>query len=63
MGWEIYPQACPGLVELVESGGFNKPEVESLLKTYLTPLLARDIDTIVLGCTHYPFLRPVIEGW
>ncbi len=60
-GVEIYPQACPGLVELVESGGCNKPEAENLLKTYLTPLLARDVDTIVLGCTHYPFLRPVVE--
>jgi glutamate racemase len=60
-GVEIYPQACPGLVEVVETGGCNKPEAEYLLRTYLSPLLARDVDTIVLGCTHYPFLRPVVE--
>lgn len=60
-GVEVYTQPCPGLVELVESGGFNKPEAEILLGRYLKPLLAREVDTIVLGCTHYPFLRPLVE--
>jgi len=60
-GVEVYTQPCPGLVELVESGGCEKPEAEVLLGRYLDPLLSRGADTIVLGCTHYPFLRPVVE--
>lgn len=60
-GVEVYTQPCPGLVELVESGRHDNPEAEALLTRYLEPLLARGADTIVLGCTHYPFLRPVVE--
>jgi glutamate racemase len=60
-GVEVYTQACPGLVELVESGGWNKAEAEILLGCYLSQLLARDVDTVVLGCTHCPLLRPVVE--
>jgi len=60
-GVQVYTQPCPGLVELVESGGFQKPEAEEMLGRYLEPLLARGVDTIVLGCTHYPFLRPLVE--
>lgn len=60
-GVEVYTQPCPGLVELVESGSCHKPEAETLLARYLDPLLARGADTVVLGCTHYPFLRPLVE--
>jgi glutamate racemase len=56
-GVEVYTQPCPGLVELVESGRWERPEAEAMLGRYLDPLLARGVDTIVLGCTHYPFLR------
>jgi glutamate racemase len=58
---EVYTQACPGLVELIESGNLSGPETEALLRRYLEPLLARNVDTIVLGCTHYPFLRPLLH--
>ena len=50
-----------GFVELVENGILDGPEAESTVKESLQPLLSQGADTIVLGCTHYPFLRPVIE--
>jgi glutamate racemase len=52
---------APGLVDLVESGKTDGPEVEAVLKPILAPLLTWGIDVIVLGCTHYPFLRSAIE--
>jgi len=60
-GVEVYTQPCPGLVELVEAGRWERPEAGELLGRYLAPLLARGVDTVVLGCTHYPFLRPLVE--
>lgn len=56
-GSEVFSQPCPGLVEIVENGNYDSPEAISLLQKYLAPLLERDVDTIVLGCTHYPFLK------
>ena len=50
-----------GFVELVERGILDGPEAESTVKASLGPLLDAGADRIVLGCTHYPFLRPVIE--
>lgn len=58
---EVYTQPCPGLVELVEDGKLASPETETLLARYLDPLMVRGVDTIVLGCTHYPFLRPLVQ--
>lgn len=58
-GVEVYTQPAPGLVEIVESGAIETPETEKVLRQYLEPLLAKGIDTLVLGCTHYPFLIPV----
>lgn len=58
----VIRQTCPGLVELVEQGRIDGPEAEALLQRYLDPLLAQGIDTVVLGCTHYPFLRSLIEA-
>ena len=60
-GVEVYTQPCHGLVELVESGRWDGPETEALLRRCLDQLLVRGVDTIILGCTHYPFLRPVVE--
>ncbi|MDR2195638.1 MAG: glutamate racemase [Gallionellaceae bacterium] len=57
---EIVTQGCPGLVEQVERGDLNGAETRALLERYLAPLLARGADTIILGCTHYPFLAPLI---
>ena len=50
-----------GLVEAVERADFDSPEVESLLRSYIEPMLAEDADHIVLGCTHYPFLEDTIK--
>lgn len=58
---EVIVQACPGLVEQVERHALATPQTAEMLQRYLEPLLARGADTVVLGCTHYPFLRPLIE--
>ena len=50
-----------GFVELVEAGVLDGPEAEATVRASLQPLLDAGADTIVLGCTHYPFLQPVIE--
>jgi glutamate racemase len=60
-GKQVILQACPGLVECVEAGELSTPRTESLLRTYIEPLLAQGVDTLVLGCTHYPFLSPIIR--
>jgi glutamate racemase len=58
---EVYTIGCPELVALVERGELEGPEVEEELRHSLQPLLAKDVDVIVLGCTHFPALRPSIE--
>ncbi len=57
---EIVTQGCPGLVEQVEQGNLAGVETRELITRYIAPLLARGADTIILGCTHYPFLTPLI---
>ncbi len=52
---------CPELVTLVERGELDGPEVEETLQQALQPLLAAQVDVIVLGCTHFPALRPALE--
>lgn len=58
---QVFTQPAPGLVELVENGELDTPEAEKLLRLYLAPLLKEQVDTLVLGCTHYPFLRETIQ--
>ena len=58
---KIVEHVGQGFVELVENGILNGPEAESTVRASLQPLLDAGADTIVLGCTHYPFLQPVIE--
>jgi len=58
---EVYTIGCPELVTLVEDGKLAGPEVERELQRSLQPLLTKDVDVIVLGCTHFPALRPSIE--
>ena len=53
-------QAGAGLVPLIESGQLNAPETATLLAQHLQPMRTAGIDTLVLGCTHYPFLMPLI---
>jgi glutamate racemase len=59
-GVEVHVQPCPALVEQVERGALTDEATRTLVEEYVTPLLDRGVDTIVLGCTHYPFLRALI---
>jgi glutamate racemase len=58
---KILMQACPGLVELVEAGDLSNDRTRALVAQYVVPLLEQGVDTLVLGCTHYPFLAPLIQ--
>ncbi len=58
---EVLTQAAPGLVDQVEAGQLNTPSTRSLVERYLRPMLEKGADTIVLGCTHYPFLDDLIR--
>lgn len=57
----ILTQACPHLVNQVEAGDLSSPITRALIQQYTAPLLAAGADMLVLGCTHYPFLRPLID--
>jgi glutamate racemase len=59
-GVAVHTVPGPGLVAQVEAGDLNGPTTRALLARYLAPLQSRGVDTIVLGCTHFPFLSPVI---
>ena len=56
-GLKVYGQACPLLVPLVEEGWIGKPESNMILKKYLSRMKRKRIDTLILGCTHYSFLK------
>lgn len=58
---KVYSAACPLLVPLVEEGWFKKRETAMIVKQYLQPLKVRQIDTLILGCTHYPLLNNIIQ--
>lgn len=58
---ELFSAACPRFVEFVERGETTGDEILAVAREYLTPLLATGVDTIVLGCTHYPLLGPVLQ--
>lgn len=58
----VITQPCPGLVEQVECGALDTAETRALVQRYTAPLLEQGADVMVLGCTHYPFLRPVIQA-
>src|SRR6185312_4050651 len=58
---EIVSQACPLFVPLVEEGWHDDPITEGVARRYLRPLLEAGVDTLVLGCTHYPLLVPVLQ--
>jgi glutamate racemase len=60
-GVEIYKGTCPGLVEHIEAGKLTGPKPRAILVKALAPMLAAGIDTIVMGCTHYPFVIPLIQ--
>ncbi|WP_073091044.1 glutamate racemase [Thermosyntropha lipolytica] len=58
---EVYEKACPLFVPLIEGGYLEGEEIRRVAAEYITPLLKKDIDTLILGCTHYPFLSGVIK--
>lgn len=58
---DVVTTPCPLLVPLVEEGWLNKPETAMIVRKYLAPLKNRQIDTLILGCTHYPVLRRIIQ--
>ena len=58
---KVYSNPCPLLVPLVEEGWLKKPVTAMIVKKYLHPLKVRQIDTLILGCTHYPLLKNVIQ--
>ena len=60
-GLEIKSRACPLFVPLAEEGWLNHPVTRQVAEEYLAELRSSRVDTLVLGCTHYPILRPVIE--
>lgn len=61
-GVDVVTQPCPGLVEAVERCELDGREVGELLARYLSPLMDAGVDTLILGCTHYPFLRDRIAA-
>jgi glutamate racemase len=60
-GVTILQDHCPGLVAQIEKGNFNGIETEKILRNALEPMMAKGVDTIVMGCTHYPFVIPLIK--
>jgi glutamate racemase len=58
---KVYAVPCPLLVPLVEEGWIRKPETAMIVRKYVHPLKTRQIDTLILGCTHYPVLKSVIQ--
>lgn len=59
---QVHTQGCIGLVECIERGEIHAASTKALIAEYCAPLLEAEADTIVLGCTHYPFVRDVIQG-
>lgn len=59
---QVIGQACPAFVPLIEAGLANSEQVEQAARMYVAPLLARGCRTIILGCTHYPFVRRAIQA-
>lgn len=59
---QIIEQIGFGLVELIENGEINSPEMTKLLQSYLQPMIDQNIDYLVLGCSHYPYLIPQIQN-
>lgn len=60
-GVELFQNTCVGLVQQIEQGNLNGEEPRRILDHALLPMLEQNIDTVVLGCTHYPFVIPLIQ--
>jgi len=60
-GVKIVQDTCPGLVKQIEGGEIDSPETRAILKRALEPMLEQGVDEVVMGCTHYPFVIPLIK--
>jgi glutamate racemase len=60
-GVQVLQHTCPGLVDQIEKGDLDGKETRAILEDALRPMLDRGIDTVVLGCTHYPYVIPLIQ--
>ena len=60
-GVELFQHTCPGLVSQIEKGELDSGATRAILEDALHPMLEKNIDTVVLGCTHYPFVIPLIQ--
>jgi len=60
-GVELFQNTCNGLVQQIEQGNLEGKETRNILEAALLPMLEKNIDTVVLGCTHYPFVIPLIQ--
>ena len=60
-GVELFQNTCPGLVQQIEQGNLQGEQTRRILEDALLPMLEKNIDTVVLGCTHYPFVIPLIQ--
>ncbi|MCB9421339.1 MAG: glutamate racemase [Ardenticatenaceae bacterium] len=60
-GVDVFENPCLGLVDLIEAGNIDGPETETMLRACVVPMVSQGVDTLVLGCTHYPFVRPLLE--
>ena len=58
----VITQPCPGLVERIEAGELDSAATRELLHGFVAPLLAEGCDTLILGCTHYPFIKPLLRS-
>jgi glutamate racemase len=60
-GVQVHQRTAPGLVELIEQGQLRAAQTKSLIAETVKPMMEAGIDTLVLGCTHYPFIVPVLQ--
>lgn len=58
----VTSQACPGLVDLIETGELDSPALRELLAGLCRPLRDAQVDTVLMGCTHYPFVQPLLQA-
>lgn len=60
-GLQITSQPCPSLASLIQTGDVSSPEILAAVKRYATPLKDAGVDTVILGCTHYPLVTPMLQ--
>lgn len=60
-GLDIFSQACPQLASMIQGGDVSSPQMVEAVKSYAAPLKAAGVDTVILGCTHYPLVTPMLQ--